>query len=254
MNGAALPLTLNERSHRYTLDGKWVPGVTSIVEAGLPKPALKRWGERVVAEAAVDQLPTLSTVLATMGRAPTIEALAATPYEQMKTAQVRGTAVHALAEHVVSGEPVDVPEELAGHVRGYVRFLETFDVEPLATEALIANRTHWYAGKFDLLAIIRNKIWLLDVKTSKNVYPETALQCAAYAHAELCIANGELVQFPHVDAIGVVHVTESGTSLFDLGDIGAAAEEFAACLATYNGTRRRNREVKLDNPLGIDDV
>src|SRR4051794_16533436 len=120
MSNDALPLTLNEASHRYKLDGKWVPSVTTIIDAGLPKPALKRWGERVVAEAAVDQLETLGTVLATMGRTPTIDALAAMPYERMKTAQVKGTAVHALAEAVVSGEPVNVPEELAEHVRGYV--------------------------------------------------------------------------------------------------------------------------------------
>ena len=249
MINGTLPLSLNEKSHRYALDGKWVPGVTSIVEAGLPKPALKRWGERVVAEAAVDQLDTLGQILQTMGRAPTVDALAAMPYEQMKTAQLKGTAVHALAEHVVSGDPVDVPDELEGHVRGYVGFLESFDVAPLATEALIANRTMWYAGKFDLLAEIAGRIWLLDIKTSKNVYPETALQCAAYSRAELCIVNGEEVTFPHVDAIGVVHVTEAGTSFYDLGDMEAAFTEFGACLATYQGVRRRNKEVNLDEPI-----
>jgi hypothetical protein len=254
MSSDALPLTLNEKSHRYTLDGKWVPGVTSIVDAGLPKPALKRWGERVVAETAVDQYETLSTVLATMGRQPTIDALAAAPYEQMKTAQVRGTNVHELAERVIHGEPVEVPPELVGYVSGYVAFLEEFDVDPVATEALIANRTLWYAGKFDLLALIKDRFWLLDLKTSRNVYPETALQCAAYARAEICITRGELVTMPEVDAIGVVHVTDTGSALYPLGDIDAAFNEFRACLDTYNGTRRRNRALNFDTPLSVKDA
>lgn len=249
MTADALPLTLNEKSHRYTLDGKWVPGVTSIVDAGLPKPALKRWGERVVAETAVDQLETLGRVLATLGRQPTIDALAAAPYEQMKTAQIRGTEIHKLGEAVVSGEPVDVREELAEHVRGYIAFLESFDVRPMATEAMIANRRHWFAGKFDLLAEIHGKVWLLDLKTSRNVYAETALQCAAYASAELCIVNGTLVGFPRVDRIGVVHVTENGTRLYNLGDIPQAFDEFLSCLSTYNGARRRNKEIDLDTPV-----
>ena len=48
MSVDALPLSLNENSHRYRLDGKWVPSVTTIIDAGLPKPALKRCGESVV--------------------------------------------------------------------------------------------------------------------------------------------------------------------------------------------------------------
>lgn len=249
MSRDALPLTFNEKSHRYTLDGKWVPSVTGIVDGGLPKPALKRWGERVVAEAAVEQLETLGTMLTTMGRQPTIEALAAAPYEQMKTAQIRGTTIHKLAEAVAHGAPVEVPEELAQHVQGYAEFLGDFDVEALATEARIANRTLWYAGTFDLLARIDGRIWLLDLKTSRAVYDDTALQTAAYANAELCIVNNELVRFPQVDAIGVVHVTDSGTQLYDLGDIADAFIEFVACLTTYNGSRRRRRDIGFEVPL-----
>jgi hypothetical protein len=248
MKRDALPLTFSESGHRYTLDGKQVPSVTTIVDAGIPKPALKRWGERVVAEAAVDHVEDVRRMLSTMGRQSAIDSLAAVPYERMKTAQVRGTAVHALAEALISNEPVEVPAELEAYVRGYIAFLEAYDVEPLATEAMIANRTLWYAGKFDLLAVIRNEVWLLDIKTSKNVYPETALQCAAYAGAELCVVDNELVEFPRIDAIGVVHVTELGTTFYDLGDISAAQAEFAACLVTYNGAKRRKKVIDLDSP------
>lgn len=45
-----MSLVFYPKSHRYRLDGDWVPGVTTLIGKGLPKPALPYWAARTVAE------------------------------------------------------------------------------------------------------------------------------------------------------------------------------------------------------------
>ena len=47
-------LVFYPKSHRYKLDGAWVPGVTTLIGKGLPKPALPYWAARTVAEWVAD--------------------------------------------------------------------------------------------------------------------------------------------------------------------------------------------------------
>src|SRR5690606_28484515 len=152
------------------------------------------------------------------GRGRVVAALKGVPWTKRDEAAVRGTAVHDLAERVIHGEEVEVPEHLAGYVEGYVRFLDEFDVEPLLTERSVGNRAHWYAGRFDAIVRIprwREGVGLLDLKTSTGVYGETSLQNAAYAAAEFYVEDGHPdveIPMPEIAWIAVAHVTEYGTS------------------------------------------
>lgn len=236
-------LTYSDAAHRYRLDGRYVPNVTTILSAGLPKPALTKWAARLVAEHVADHVEDVAT-WRTMGREPLIEALAAIPDERRNVAAARGTAVHDLAERVVHGEAVDVPPTIADRVRGYAEFLDQFEVRPVLTEVMVANRTSWYAGRLDLVADILGTRWLLDLKTSKGVYGDTNLQLAAYAGAEFYQdADGQSREMPHVERLGVVHITDQGTDLFDMGrwpDPDAWAE-FHACKTLHAGASRRRK-------------
>lgn len=240
-----MTLTYNDGAHRYRLDGRPVPNVTSILNGGLPKPALVDWAARTVAEHVATNWEDVSALRA-LGWEPMVKALAAVPNARRDRAAATGTEVHALAERVAHGDRVEVPPALAGHVRGYVDFLDAFNPRVLVTEAMVANRTAWYAGRFDLLAVLGDTdgpTWLLDVKTSRGVYGDTSLQLAAYARADVYVdpATGHELPMPQVDRIGVVHVTADGTDLFDLGDVAPAWDEFRAALHLYrSNTRRRN--------------
>ena len=209
-----MSLAFYPKSHRYKLDGRWVPGVTTLIGKGLPKPALPYWAAKTVAEWVVDQ-PDLAEHLARMGgRGPAVAFLKELPWQKRDEAAVRGTDVHALAERIVHGEQVDVPARLAGHVQGYVDWLDTNSLEPLLTERPVASRQWHYAGTFDLIARLGGAVWLLDVKTSSGVYGSAALQLAAYGNAEFYLdADGAEQSLPPVDRYGVLHVTEDGTTL-----------------------------------------
>lgn len=55
--------------------------------------------------------------------------------------------------------------------------------EVLKGEFLVWNDEHNYAGTVDLLCRINGEIWLIDFKTSQNVYPTHEIQVSAYKHA-----------------------------------------------------------------------
>ena len=162
-------------THWYVdANGLKVPGVTTILKDGIPKPALVGWGIKSVA-----------------GR----------------------------------GEEVEVPDELAGHVESYVRFLDDWDPQPVLVERTVVNYTIGYAGTLDLVADLGGRRLLLDVKTNRSgVYGDVAFQLAAYRYAEHYVAeDGTEPVMPEVDGAGVIHVRADG---YDLVPVTADARVF----------------------------
>lgn len=221
VEGPAAPettLRFNEGNHSYRLDGKPVPGVTTLIKGGLPNDSLMFWSARTVAEWVADNPAVTEQMEQLGGRGPLVAFLKAVPWQKRDDAGVRGTAVHALAEEIVHGREVEVPEHLAAHVQGYVDWLDKWQLEPVLTERSVGHRRHWYAGRFDLVGDIAGVRWLLDIKTSKGVYAETALQCAAYRGAEFFVDDdGREQPMPEgIERLGVLHVTDTGTTLVPL--------------------------------------
>lgn len=209
-----MSLKFTPSTHRYFLDRKPCPGVTTLLK-GLPKPALTYWAARTVAEYVADNPEAVET-LRSAGRGPMVAALKGTPWQQRDEAALRGTEIHALAERVVRGEEVDIPERHVDAVQGYVTWLDEHGLEPILTERPVANRRHWYSGTFDLIARLDGEVWLLDIKTAKGVYGDNALQLAAYAGAEFYRPGDdpdEEEPMPHIDRLGVLHVEDGLTTL-----------------------------------------
>src|SRR5690625_4427085 len=171
-------------SHRYKLDGEWVPGVTTILGV-LDKPAIPKWAARQVAEYVADNIDGVETLRA-MGRGPMVEALRNIPWQTRDEAANRGTEVHGYAERIIHGEEVDVPDLLVGHVESLIAFMEDYDVKPVLVEKAVASRAHQYAGTLDLVADHnRGPRAIFDYKTSRSgIYAQTAFQLAAYAFAD----------------------------------------------------------------------
>lgn len=203
------------RNHSYYLDGQKLPGVTTILGDGLAKPALVAWGISTTAGYAIDNWETLA------GLKPSerLDKLKKSPYAERDAAAKRGTEVHRVAELLAHGKEVTVPDELAGHVESYVRFLDQFEPDPLLLETACVNISKWpYAGTFD--GILDFPGWgrrLVDIKTARSgVFPDNALQLAAYRYATHYAGpedGWELHQMPEVDGCAVIHVRADGYSL-----------------------------------------
>ncbi len=174
-------------THHYLIDGKRADGVTTLLGDGLPKPALLPWGIKSVAEYAADHLDLLLQ-MQPMGREAIVASLKQAPYTDRDTAAKRGTEVHALAEDLINGREVTVPEELAGHVESYVRFLDEWQPEPVLVEVVVASRKWNYCGTLDLFTRFKgdDRLYAADVKTTRSgIFGETACQLAAYRGAEV---------------------------------------------------------------------
>ena len=80
-------------------------------------------------------------------------------------------------------------------------------------------------GTFDLVAKLHGETWLLDLKTTRSgIFGETALQLAAYRHAEFYLdTEGEEQPMPEVDRVGAIWCRADG---YDLIPVEAGADVY----------------------------
>ena len=62
------------------------------------------------------------------------------------------------------------------------------------------NHEHKYAGTIDLILKINNELWIIDVKTSKAIWPSHKLQLSAYKHS---------MSTPNEYKIGIIHINHN---------------------------------------------
>jgi hypothetical protein len=204
------------KGHYYKdATGARVPGVTTLIDGGVPKPALINWAANATIEYAIDRWDELGS----QGPALRMKRLQGARYEDKDRAKNRGTEVHRAAERLLAGEPVQVAEEIAGHVEAYARFLDEFKVEPVHVEFSCVSYKWGYAGTADLCAWVQlpergRTLLLMDLKTSRSgIFGETALQLAGYRYADKWIVGGEEIEPVEVTYCAGIHVRGDGYDL-----------------------------------------
>lgn len=233
-------LKFYEASHRYRLDGAWVPGVTTIIGV-LDKPALPKWAAKSVAQYVASNRDAVEHLYG-MGERPMVQALKEVPWQSRDEAANRGTEVHDFAERIAKGEEVEVPDLLVGHVEACLQFFDDYDIEPVLIEAAVASREHKYAGKLDLIADSnRHPRAIYDYKTSRSgIYAATAFQNAAYAFAEFYGQDGD--EHPMAD-LGIeasfgVHLRADGYDVIPLEFGPHVHQEFLTIRTAYDINKR----------------
>jgi hypothetical protein len=111
----------------------------------------------------------------------------------------RGTRVHRATELLDQGEELrfdtPFPDDEGGKVpltsdeweavMAYTKWWEENKPESLAIEATIFNEAENYAGTLDRIMRIKGQIYVVDVKTSQDVWPSHILQLSSYSHADI---------------------------------------------------------------------
>lgn len=217
--------------------------VTTILSQGSTKgDVLSIWAANLVAETAFAHLPQ-------MVAASRLPEQRTKMYDWLRRAPMRkkderaeiGGAVHRLIEAKILGQPI--PAELMNDPEmrpfsiNFLRFVEEWQVTFEASEMVVGSFEHGYAGTLDYLlrspliaaefGIPADTVLLGDTKTGgeldvKGVYPEAALQMAAYRRAEVAwLRDGTQVPMPAAHSRGVVlHLRPEGYRLIpiDCGD------------------------------------
>lgn len=189
---------------RYLIDGQPVPSVTTVLDT-LNKPALPRWAAREVAAYAVDHVDAWGL----LDRDAAMELLKGAPYRQSSRAAARGTDIHRHAEALIHGAADEVPPELEPYVEACARWMDRWAISPGLVECPVFHRTLGYAGEPDLFALSNRheEPVLVDYKTGRGVYPEAALQLAAYRYAEFRLdTEGTPRLLPEVAGTYVIHL------------------------------------------------
>jgi hypothetical protein len=228
-----------------------MPGVTTILNDGLPKKALINWAAEATADWAVNNWERLSD----MPPAARLKELYGARYAVKDAAAKRGTEVHTYAEKLAQGQPVQVPEVLAGYVEAYARFLDEFKVEPVLLERPIASYQYGYAGKFDLVAWLTDidgdrQLWALDVKTTRSgIFGEVALQIAAYMGADVYQdEDGRELPLPAVTRFGGVHVRADGYDLYPVNAEQMRPFRFVKEVAAWDAVSRELVGPAMEHP------
>ena len=214
------------RGHYYLLDGERADGITKVINDGVPKPNLIGWAANTTAGYAVDHWDEL----AELKLSERLEVLKRSRFEGLREAGVRGVDIHKLVQRHLLGEEVAEAEPLRGHMDAYERFLEQWSVEELLTEVVVGNRRFRYMGTLDLICGLSDgQRWLLDWKTgASGIWPESALQLAAYRYAEFYLdADGDEQPMPTVDASGCIWLRTDG---YDLVPVEAGPDSFRTFL------------------------
>lgn len=246
---ARIPRRSTAGFYKCHTTGAMLRSVTTILSQGSPKEALIHWAGKLVAETAMEHLPQLV-------RASRHPEQAREMTDWLKRAHTRkkderadlGTAVHNLIEAKVLGTPI--PDELANdpemrpYVTNFEAFVRDWQIEFTASEMVVADYDHQYAGTLDYL--LRSPLLAralgcppdmdipgdtktggeLDEKTYdgnvRGVYPEAGVQMSAYRQARYgWLRDGTRVEMPPRHSVGVVlHLRPEGYRLYpvDCGD------------------------------------
>lgn len=205
----------HKNGNRYYIheSGEKYPSVTTIISAAGVSRALMAWSAKVAAEYAVD----FAGVWRDFDRDAAVDLIKKAPFTESRSAAKIGTDAHAYAEQRLRGMLAPAAGADAILAGGGDHACENVDILlaaheplPIAVEATVWNEELKYAGTLDCIVRVGGELILADWKTSTGVYPEMAIQLAAYRNATHIEVDGATREMVDVDACGVFHIPKKG--------------------------------------------
>lgn len=232
------PLTVanHDGTPVYTIE---LPSVTTILDKVTATHGLETWyynravgGISVLLEKYGMEMPT---------DIPSIHSLLSqhglSPQSQRDAAADKGTLLHGQLEKLAGGKkPRSLPELDPLLAWWDERGIKQKQV--LLTEQVVCSLRHKYAGTLDLALNLGGSLWVIDLKTGKNLYPKYKLQLEAYA-----LAYEEMNPGTRVDKLGVLHLNDGRCRLVEYERC-TDAWLAAVNLYTHLGSLKRGKEDK----------
>ncbi len=162
------------------------PSVTTVLNV-IAKPALIPWARNValekVKETLYEHLESGSPVIDSLWVDTIIEQARHRPDQVRDAAADFGTQAHVLLEQHIQGLEPEIPPEFVQVLDNFTTWRRRERLDIHLAETMVYSAKYRYAGTMDALAYRGDLLVALDWKTSNGLYPEYALQVAAYAKA-----------------------------------------------------------------------
>ncbi len=212
-------MTKKVKAHtRYRAkDNTIVPGVTTITGI-LNKPALVKWANNLG-----------------------LQGIDSAKYVDDK-AEI-GKCAHYMIEQYLKNEKLDLsdytPNQLDTAENAVLKFYEWKkhqDFRVIESELKLVSEEHRFGGQCDIYCVLNGKNTLIDLKTSKGIFPEMFTQVSAYQ--QLLIENG----FPCED-VRILRIGRDESEGFDdrkVPFLDLHWKRFLHCLAIYT----LNKQIK----------
>jgi hypothetical protein len=239
----------NGEPRHYTIDGERVPSVTTVLRV-LNKEALISWAWNVAVEGAVE---VHNSGLPIDDYAAMRKALVDREWgwwQVRDTAALRGRGLHTALNHLSeTGTPPSLsefPEEQRGYVQALARWWIATEPNVLLSEAKVASKRHYYAGRTDLVVEkdVEDEILpvVVDIKSGKT--DNEGVPRPPYAEAHFQVGGGyrlallETYGHPLDAKLGaeIVNICPNGEYL--VTPAFATPGDFLPVLAAYQSVKR----------------
>ena len=193
------------RMYEHPVTKELFPSVTNVIGI-LDKPALVGWAARESARAAWHNRKALVQI---NDEEAAVDMIKNAHWRTSSRAASLGDSIHETCEALSRDEPLpSFSDQAAPYLDQFLQFVTDFGPKFSRIEGTVFSSKWGYAGTFDFLMLLEGYLILGDHKTGKGVYPETALQLAALAHADEMWSRdtGELEPMPVTDACIALHL------------------------------------------------
>lgn len=182
-------LSFDSKKHSYTLDGKLLSGVTSVIDGTSSKQNLIGWAANMAVDYVKENSKPVEGQYMRLVQDLTLEEARTAYARKRDKAGQKGTDVHALVEEYIlgliehnNGEPMTfgTNDQLSPFRAWAVDNVDRF----VAAEQRLYSETHGFAGTCDFIAIMNDKLTIGDLKTFPKMWSADAfIQMGAYSVA-----------------------------------------------------------------------
>jgi hypothetical protein len=176
------PIVHKKRPYGYSVNGIWCAGVSSVAGYA-PKDFLKFWSAKMVTEFLEPKLDEIKNMDKVGWKKLLLEAKKQHSVKSDDALEI-GTKAHDWVENYIKGKRLPVSDDIKNPVKEFLAFENKYNIQWVAVEKMVASQKHRVGGRLDSLAIIDDKLSIIDFKTSSRISEDNYLQTAGY---QLCL-------------------------------------------------------------------